>query len=275
MNTDASTLGTATSIQPPREIGTVNWRGLGELYLKECRRFGKVSVQTIFAPVVTNLMFLLIMVFAFGRGGTMVAGYPFEDFLVPGLVIMTMIQNAFANSSSSILGAKLQGNIVDVLMPPLSALELTVAWTLGGVTRGLVVGVVAVAVMALFAHLHLHSLPLILFHGVAGSLFMSAIGVMAAVWADKFDHMSAVTSFVVTPLTFLSGTFYTADRLPPWARFLAHYNPFFYNIDGFRNGFLGQHSTDPALGVAVLTAVDVVLVTGCYLLIRSGYKLKA
>src|SRR6185369_1580276 len=130
----------------PRQMGAVNWRGTWELFRKECLRFLKVSMQTIVAPVITSLMFLLIMVFAFGRGGTVVAGYPFEDFLVPGLVIMTMIQNAFANTSSSILVAKVQGNIVDVLMPPLSPLELTIAWTLGGLTRGIVVGIAAAAV---------------------------------------------------------------------------------------------------------------------------------
>jgi ABC-2 type transport system permease protein len=262
-------------IPRPRDIGAVNWRGMWELYLRECRRFWKVSVQTIFAPVVTSLMFLVVMVFAFGRGGTIMAGYPFEDFLVPGLVIMTMIQNAFANSSSSILGAKLQGNIVDVLMPPLSPLELTLAWTLGGVTRGFAVGVVGLAAMALFARLHLHSAALILFHGFAGCLFMSSVGVMAAIWADKFDHMAAVTNFFVTPLTFLSGTFYTVDRLPSWASFIAHYNPFFYTIDGFRYGFLGQQPSYPVLGVAVMTAVNLVLFVACYLLVRSGYKLKA
>jgi ABC-2 type transport system permease protein len=225
--------------------------------------------------VITNLMFLLVMVFAFGRGGTFVAGYPFEDFLVPGLMIMTMIQNAFANTSSSILVAKVQGNIVDVLMPPLSAMELTVAWTLGGVTRGLVVGVVSLATMSVIAHLHLHSVGLIAFHAVAGCLLMSIAGVIAAIWADKFDHMAAVNNFIVTPLTFLSGTFYTIDRLPGWAQGLAHYNPFFYNIDGFRNGFLGHTSGSPLTGILVLTVLDVVGLVVTYLLIRSGYKLKA
>jgi ABC-2 type transport system permease protein len=279
MNTDSTPLPPAPSlafdVPHPREMGSVNWRGMWELYLKEVKRFWKVGVQTVAAPVITSLMFLLVMVFAFGRTGTMVDGYPFEDFLVPGLVIMTMIQNAFANTSSSILVSKVQGNIVDVLMPPLSAIELTVAWTLGGVTRGLVVGAAGIAVMSLFAHLHLHSLALILFHAVAGCLFMSTVGVLAAIWADKFDHMAAVTNFVVTPLTFLSGTFYTVDRLPHWAQFMAHYNPFFYNIDGFRYGFLGQQPSQPALGVAVMTALNAVLLVWCYRMVKSGYKLKA
>ena len=263
------------AVPHPRTMGRVNWRGMWELYLKEVRRFWKVIVQTVAAPVITSLMFLLVMVFAFGRQGVSIAGYPFADFLVPGLVIMTMVQNAFANTSSSILVAKVQGNIVDVLMPPLSAAELTVAWIAGGTTRGIVVGLACLIVMGFFANLHLHNIWLILFHGIAGSLFMSTLGVMGAIWAEKFDHMAAVTNFIVTPLTFLSGTFYTIDRLPEWGQFIAHYNPFFYNIDGFRHGFLGQEPSAPLLGVIVMTLLNAVLIVVTYQMIRRGYKLKA
>jgi len=263
------------TIPHPRTMGAVNWRGMWELYLKEVRRFWKVMFQTVAAPVITSMMFLLVMVFAFGRGSTIIAGYPFEEFLVPGLVIMTMIQNAFANTSSSILVSKVQGNIVDVLMPPLSALELTISWTLGGLTRGLMVGLAAGLAMATFAEFHLHDAKYIIFHAVAGCLFMSMAGLLTAVWADKFDHMAAVTNFIVTPLTFLSGTFYTIDRLPDWAQFMAHYNPFFYNIDGFRYGFLGQDSSQPLLGVLVMISVNIVLFICTYSVIKSGYKLKA
>ena len=261
-------------VPPPRRMGAMNWRGFWELYLKEVRRFWKVIVQTVAAPIVTSLMFLLVMVFAFARNGITVSGYPFADFLVPGLIIMTMIQNAFANTSSSILVSKVQGNIVDVLMPPLSPIELTVAWIMGGATRGIIVGIVCVPVMGLFAEIHLHNIWMILFHGIAGCIFMSALGVLGAIWADKFDHMAAVTNFVVTPLTFLSGTFYTLDRLPPWAQTVAHFNPFFYNIDGFRYGFLGHEAASPAVGVAVMSALNIGLFTWVYLMIRSGYKLK-
>lgn len=263
------------SIPHPRTMGAVNWLGMWELYLKEVRRFWKVMFQTVFAPVITTMMFLTVMVFAFGRGSTVIAGYPFEDFLVPGLVIMTMIQNAYANTSSSILVSKVQGNIVDVLMPPLSAMELTLSWTLGGLTRGLMVGLAAGIAMSVVAEFHLHDLKYILFHAVAGCLAMSMAGLLTAVWADKFDHMAAVSNFVVTPLTFLSGTFYTIDRLPEWAQFMAHYNPFFYNIDGFRYGFLGQDSSQPLLGVLVMVVVNVALFIWTYLVIKSGYKLKA
>jgi ABC-2 type transport system permease protein len=263
------------AVPHPRTMGRVNWRGMWELYLKEVRRFWKVIVQTVAAPVITSLMFLLVMVFAFGRQGVSIAGYPFADFLVPGLIIMTMVQNAFANTSSSILVAKVQGNIVDVLMPPLSAAELTVAWIAGGATRGVVVGLACLIVMGFFADLHLHNIWLIIFHGIAGSLFMSTLGVMGAIWAEKFDHMAAVTNFIVTPLTFLSGTFYTIDRLPEWGQFIAHYNPFFYNIDGFRHGFLGQEPSQPILGVIVMTLLNAVLIVVTYQMIRRGYKLKA
>jgi ABC-2 type transport system permease protein len=213
--------------------------------------------------------------YAFAREDTQIAGYSFVDFLVPGLVIMAMVQNAFANTSTSILGAKFQGNIVDVLMPPLSATELVVGWTLGGVTRGLAVGVAALATMAPFAHIHIHDPWLILFHSVAGCLFTATVGVLAAIWAEKFDHMAAISNFIITPLTFLSGTFYTIDRLPPWAQFMAHYNPFFYNIDGFRYGFLGHEANRPMTGIAVMIAVNVVLFVATYRMLKSGYKLKA
>ena len=274
-DTIAASSAAVFSVPLPRTIGRVNWRGLWELYMKEVRRFSKVIVQTVAAPVITSLMFLLVMVFAFGRQGVMIAGYHFADFLVPGLIIMTMIQNAFANTSSSILVAKVQGNIVDVLMTPLSAIELTVAWILGGATRGVIVGIACVAVMGFFADIHVYNIWLILFHGIAGSLFMSAAGVIGAIWAEKFDHMAAVTNFIVTPLTFLSGTFYTIDRLPEWAQVVAHFNPFFYNIDGFRHGFLGQEPSQPVLGVVVLTTLNIVLFIVTYVMIRRGYKLKA
>jgi ABC-2 type transport system permease protein len=275
LDTSSSTSVAVFDVPPPRKMAGVNWLGMWELYMKEVRRFWKVVVQTVAAPVITSLMFLLVMVFAFGREGVMISGYHFAEFLVPGLVIMTMIQNAFANTSSSILVAKVQGNIVDVLMPPLSAMELTVAWILGGATRGVVVGIACVAVMGFFAELHVHNIWLIIFHGIAGSMFMSSVGVIGAIWAEKFDHMAAVTNFVVTPLTFLSGTFYTIDRLPEWAQFIAHYNPFFYNIDGFRHGFLGQEPSQPVLGVIVLTVLNLVLFAVTYMMIRRGYKLKA
>lgn len=262
----------AFSIPLPRDVGAVNWRGMWELYMKEVRRFGKVATQTVGAPMVTTLLFLIIFTFAFDRPP--VAGVPFNDFLVPGLIMMSIVQNAFANTSSSILVAKVQGNIVDVLMSPLSAVELTVAWTMGAVSRGLIVGLSAAIAMSFFADMHLHNAFFIIYHALMGAIFMACLGIIGAVWADKFDHMAAVTNFVITPLTFLSGTFYTIDRLPEGLRFICNYNPFFYAIDGFRYGFLGQESTQTYVGLAVTGLTALIALSVTYLMLKSGYKLK-
>ena len=259
----------------PRQMGAVNWRGMWELYLREVKRFWKVGMQTVGAPMVTTLLFLIIFMFAFGRERGDVAGYAFPDFLAPGLIMMAMIQNAFANTSSSLLVAKVQGNIVDVLMPPLSATELMSAFLAGAVTRGLAVGLACAISMSFFAELHVHAVWAIVFHGIMGCMFMATMGLIGAIWADKFDHMAAVSNFVITPLTFLSGTFYTIDRLPEGFRFIANYNPFYYAIDGFRYGFLGQDTTQPLLGVVVVLGTNIVMGIACFMLLRSGYKLKA
>jgi len=263
------------SIPQPRDVGSVNWLGLWELYMKEVRRFTKIPLQTVGAPVITGLLFLLIFMFAFGDLRGSVAGVPFIEFLAPGLIMMAMIQNAFINTSSSILVAKVQGNIVDVLMPPLSALELAIGWTAGAVTRGLMVGAVSLLAMSLFVDIHVHNPWIILFHAVFGCIFMASIGILGAIWADKFDHMATVTNFVITPLIFLSGTFYTIDRLPDGFRMIANYNPFFYCIDGFRYGFIGQDSAQLEIGIVVQLLINCVALFTTYKVIKSGYKLKA
>lgn len=257
-----------------RAIGPVNWLGLYTLIAKEVWRFIKVFTQTVAAPVVTTLLFLAIFTLAMGRSVTVVDGVPFAEFLAPGLIMMAMVQNAFANTSSSILIAKVQGNIVDVLMPPLSAGELTFGYAAGGVIRGLVVGVVTGLAMWPFVPMHIHALGFVLFHAVAASLALSLIGIVGGVWADKFDHIAAVTNFVVTPLAFLSGTFYSVDRLPGFWHVLAHLNPFFYMIDGFRYGFIGHADGPLATGVAVMTAINVALWALCHWMFATGYKLK-
>ncbi|MFL2770075.1 MAG: ABC transporter permease [Rhodospirillaceae bacterium] len=260
-------------IQPPRNVGSINWLGMWELFMREVRRFTKVGTQTVVAPMVTTVLFLVIFTIAFERPP--VAGVPFNDFLVPGLIMMSIVQNAFANTSSSIMVAKVQGNIVDVLMPPLSAVELTIAWTMGSVSRGFLVGVSAAIAMSFFADMHLHNVFFVVYHALMGAVFMANAGIICAIWAEKFDHLAAVTNFVITPLTFLSGTFYTIDRLPEGLRFICNYNPFFYVIDGFRYGFLGQDSTQPLVGLVVTGLAAVVSLIMSYFLLRSGYKLKA
>ncbi|MBF0373121.1 MAG: ABC transporter permease [Alphaproteobacteria bacterium] len=259
----------------PRELGPVNWLGLWTLYSKEVRRFLKVHFQTIFAPVVTTLLFLAVFALALGRAVQDVGGVSFLEFLAPGLIMMAMVQNAFANTSSSIIISKVQGNIVDVLMPPLNAAEQTVAFALGGVTRGLVVGVAVTACMALFVPLRAHAPLLILYHAFMASLMLSLLGMIGGIWADKFDHMAAVTNFLITPLSFLSGTFYSLERLPETFRLLAHLNPFFYMIDGFRYGFIGYADGQIGVGVAVMFSANAVLGAIAYLMFATGYKLKA
>jgi len=260
----------------PRAIGAVNWRGAWELYLKEVRRFLKVYMQTVMAPIVTTLIFLAIFVLALGRDVTPhVPGVSFMEFLAPGLVMMAMVQNAFANTSSSVIISKVQGNIVDVLMPPLSSVEILTAYALAGVSRGLVVGVAVLAAIAVFVPIHIHNVGFILFHAFGASLMLSLLGIIAGIWADKFDHMAAVTNFIITPLSFLSGTFYSIDRLPENFQLFAHINPFFYMIDGFRYGFIGHEDALATAGLPVVLGANVVLLAAGYAMLKSGYKLKA
>jgi len=252
-----------------------NGLGLWTLYWREVRRFKKVYTQTVIAPMVTTLLFLAIFALALGRAVDFVGSVPFMEFLAPGLVMMAIAQNAFANTSSSIVIAKVQGNIVDTLMPPLSAHELTLGIAMGGATRGIVVGVVVAAVMSLFVPMHIHDPLFIAYHGFMASLMLSLLGIAGGVWSEKFDHIAAVTNFVVTPLSFLSGTFYSIERLPPLFQHLAHANPFFYMIDGFRYGFIGQADTAPWIGVVVMAVVTGGLWALCHRMFATGYRLKA
>ncbi len=260
---------------PPLSYGRVNWLGFWTLLSKEVRRFLKVYFQTIVAPVVTTLLFLAIFSLALGRVAAGVKGVPFLAFLAPGLIMMAMVQNAFANTSSSIIIAKVQGNIVDMLMPPLSPAEQTVAVALGGVARGLAVGLAVAAAMAVFTPLSAAHPGFILFHAVGGALMLSLLGMIGGIWADKFDHMAAVTNFVVTPLSFLSGTFYSIDRLPEGFHAFALANPFFYMIDGFRYGFIGASDGPVWMGVAVVAGADLALGWLTWRMLATGYKLKA
>lgn len=260
------------SMDDPRRS---NWLGVWTLYWREVRRFLKVYTQTIVAPVVTTLLFLAIFALALGRAVEQVHGVPYMEFLAPGLIMMAIAQNAFANTSSSIVISKVQGNIVDTLMPPLTAHEITFSIAMGGMTRGVVVGVVTALGMSPFVALHAHNVAAIVYFAVMASLMLSLLGVAGGVWSEKFDHIAAVTNFVVTPLSFLSGTFYSIDRLPEGGRAFAHVNPFFYMIDGFRYGFIGQADMPPLTGAAVLLGVNAGLWLLCWRMFATGYKLKA
>jgi ABC-2 type transport system permease protein len=254
----------------------VNWGGLKTLYLKEVRRFFKVQLQTVWAPAITTLLYLAIFTIALGRGGRTVMGAPFADFLAPGLIVMAMIQNAFANSSFSLLVGKIQGNIVDYLMPPLSTGELIAGLVGAAVTRAFLVGLAVWAAMLLWPGLSVavrHPL-LIAWFGLMGALMLSFLGLLTSIWAEKFDHAAAVTNFVVTPLSLLSGTFYSVHQLSPTFQAVSHANPFFYVISGFRAGFLGVSDSPLFIGGIVLLALNALLWAVCYWLLKSGWKIK-
>jgi len=257
-----------------QRIITSNWLGLYTLYLREVRRFVKVYTQTIIGPVVTTLLFLAVFSLALGRAVTEVNGVPFMEFLAPGLVMMAIVQNAFANTSSSMMISKVQGNIVDTLMPPLSAHELTFGIAMGGMTRGIAVGIAVTLVLSIWVPVSIHNAGLIVFHAVAAALMLSLLGVIGGIWSEKFDHIAAVTNFIITPLSFLSGTFYSIERLPELAQTIAHLNPFFYMIDGFRYGFIGQSDAPVLTGMLVVGLMDVALWIVCWRMFDSGYKLK-
>jgi ABC-2 type transport system permease protein len=251
-----------------------NWLGLWTLYCREVRRFVKVYNQTITAPVVTALLFLAIFALALGQTGGVSRDPGYLEFLAPGLVMMAIAQNAFANTSSSIIIAKVQGNIVDTLMPPLAPHELTFGIAFGGVTRGLAVGLAATLAMTIFLPLRVHDPLAMVYFAFTASLMLSLLGLAGGIWADKFDHIAAVTNFIVVPLSFLSGTFYSAERLPPFFRSLAHLDPFFYMIDGFRYGWMGRADMSIPTGMTVMAAACAGLWLLCQRMFATGYKLK-
>jgi len=258
-------------------IRNVNWGGLNTLYVKEVRRFFKVQLQTIWAPAITTLLFLVIFTVALGSARGQVMGVSFANFLAPGLIVMGMIQNAFANASFSLLVGKIQGTIVDYLMPPLSTGELIAALIGAAVTRACLVGIAVW--LAMLAWPAVHVIPrhpfAVLWFGLMGSMMLAFLGLLTSIWAEKFDHAAAVTNFVVAPLSLLSGTFYSIDRLSPAFRLVSHANPFFYVISGFRYGFVGVADSPVALGAGLLLIVNVALWAICYALMRSGWKLQS
>jgi len=254
----------------------VNWGGLRTLYIKEVRRFFKVQMQTVWAPAITTLLYLAIFTVALGRAGRTVMDVPFADFLAPGLIVMAMLQNAFANSSFSLLVGKIQGNIVDYLMPPLSTGELIAGLVGAAVTRAFLVGFAVWLVMLLWpgVSVDVRQPALVLWFGLMGALLLSFLGLLTSVWAEKFDHAAAVTNFVVTPLSLLSGTFYSVHQLAPKFQAASHANPFFYVISGFRAGFLGVSDSPLLIGGLALLALNVAMWALCYALLKSGWKIK-
>jgi len=253
----------------------LNLIGLWTLYLKEVRRFLKVPLQTVAAPLVTTMMFLLVFSVALGRAGREIQGVPFLDFLAPGLIMMAIIQNAFANTSSSIMIGKIQGNIIDILMPPLRSSELLFGIIAGGVTRGLLVAIVVAVAMMFVIDLGSISILLAVFYAFSGALMLALLGFLGGLWAEKFDQMSMVTNFIVTPLSFLSGTFYSITQLPEGFQAIAFINPFFYLIDGLRFAFLGISDGSILIGMVVVTVINSGLWVFAHRLVKRGYRIKA
>jgi ABC-2 type transport system permease protein len=262
-------------------ITGVNRVGLHALYMKEVRRFLKVQTQTIWAPAFTTLLFLVIFTVALGRGGREVLGVPFASFVAPGLIVMGMMQNAFANSSFSLLSGKMQGTIIDLLMPPLSPGELMTGILAAAVTRAIAVGCTVALAMALWpgVSLAVEHVWAVIWFGLMGSLMLATLGLATSIWAEKFDHNAAITNFIIAPLSLLSGTFYVIENLHGVFQAVSRANPFFYVISGFRYGFLGTSDiggTEAVLAAAAgLLVLNAVLAAAVYAVLRSGWKLKS
>lgn len=259
----------------PRVIRGVNRVGLMTFTKKEVSRFLNVYLQTVLAPMITTVIFFMIFVLALGHENEAVDGIPYLEFLAPGLIMMAMVQNAFANTSSSIVISKVQGNIVDVLMPPLSPMEILAGYMLGGIFRGLIVGLACFAVIWIFVPVHIHSWPVFIASAVLSTMMLSLMGIAGGLWSEKFDHLATVTNFVITPLSFLSGTFYSITRLPDIWKTIAEFNPFFHMIDGFRYSMIGHADSHIGMGLLMLAVVNILMFILCYRMLRTGYKIRA
>ena len=244
------------------------------LYIKELRRFTKIPGQTILAPAATTLLFMVIFSTAIGNSRNEYILTDFKSFLFPGLIMMTIIQNAFMNNSSSLLMSKVQGNIVDLLMPPISNFQIIVSFILVGVTRGLTVAIAAAIFMLPFVQIEIYSFTVVLFFAVISSAILSLIGLITGIWADKWDHLGTIDNFIIIPLSFLSGTFYSIKILPDFIQKLSLFNPFFYMIDGFRYGFIGSSDVNIMTSIQILILCFIILLFFSYLILQSGYKLR-
>jgi len=254
---------------------SINTIGVYTLCSREILRFMKVWNQTVIAPVITTLLFLAVMSLALGGHAREIDGMDFGRFIAPGLIMMAVVQNAFANTSSSLMLAKIQGVIIDILMPPLTGAEITFCLVVGGIVRGFAVGAVVMAAVYCFV-------PFTLVHPFIGltivllaSIMLALLGVLTAVWAQSFDQLSTVTNYIITPLSFLSGTFYSIRQLPEFWYHVCHFNPFFYMIDGFRYALTGYSDGDVTTGIIVLLATNAALWVATLRMFKSGYRLKS
>lgn len=275
----ADTHGPADIGQGARRFGSINWLGLWTFYKKEVQRFLKVVFQTVAAPVMSTLLFLLVFMLAFGANRPSVGDVSYIVFLAPGLIMMAILTNAFANSSSSLIIGKMQGSIVDILMAPLSAAEIATGFIGGAVTRGLMVGFVTAVTCAVFMAgsdpMPVRNFFAIVYFALSAAWLFGTLGVLGGIWAEKFDQLSAITNFVIQPLTFLSGTFYAISRLPEPFLMVSRVNPVFMLVDGFRYGFTGHAEASVLTSVIVTMGLNIVLTYVVYRLLRSGYRIKS
>ena len=256
-------------------FGYINWIGFWTLYKKEVLRFLIVVIQTIISPLVTSLLFLMVLSLAIGNNKGEVLGFPFMVFLAPGLIAMQVIQQAFSHSSSSIMIGKIQGNIVDVLHAPLTSGEVTLAINLAACTRSIIIAIVSIVIFSFIIEMHFYSYFHILVFTFLGSFILSSLGIIIGLWAEKFDHMASATNFIIVPLSFLSGTFYSIERLPETLKNISEANPFFYIIDGFRYGFLGISDGSVKFGIFYLVILSCLMWLAAYILFKKGYKIKS
>ena len=258
-----------------RRFGKVNWIGFYTLYVKEVSRFLIVWAQTLLSPLVSSLLFLSVLTLALGNDRGDVLGYSFISFLAPGLIVMSIVQQSFSHSVSSLMIGKIQGNIIDTLLAPLSAIEVTLAIIFAAVTRGLVILIISILVFSLIVEIHIYSIFYIFIGAFLGTFILGALGFITGLWAEKFDHTATITNFIITPLSFLSGVFYSIERLPDFFQSVSKINPFFYIIDICRFGFLGASDGSISIGLVYLTILSIIVWLISYYLYKIGYKIKS
>jgi len=258
-----------------KKFGFINWIGFKSLWLKECNRFMAVWQQTLLSPLVSSLLFLSVLSLALGNNRGDVLGYSFISFLAPGLIAMSILTQSFSHSISSLMIGKIQGNIVDMLYAPLSALEVSMAIILAALTRSFLIAIISIAVFSLIVEMPINNIFYILIFGFLGAFILGSMGFISGLVCEKFDHTASITNFIITPLSFLSGAFYSIDKLPEAFQIISHINPFFYMIDGFRYGFLGESDGSISVGLVYLIILSVIIWYVAFYLYKKGYKIKS
>jgi len=258
-----------------RRFGFINWIGFKSLWFKECNRFMAVWQQTLLSPLVSSLLFLFVLTLALGSNRGDVLGHSFINFLAPGLIAMSILTQSFSHSVSSLMIGKIQGNIVDMLYAPLSAFEVSFAIIFAAITRSLLIAIISIIVFSFIVDIQIYNFFYIFIFSFLSSFILGSLGFITGLWAEKFDHTATVTNFIITPLSFLSGVFYSVDKLPEFFQTISHINPFFYMIDGFRYGFLGASDGSINLGILYLITLSFIIWFIAYYLFKKGYKIKS